>query len=67
MKVYSYTYYERWGAGQGIVIAESIEDAIKMMLEPYSSDHTVEDLFPELAFEEIDITKSQVIDHSWCE
>jgi hypothetical protein len=67
MKVFEYTYYDRWGAGQGIVIAESEEGAIALMREPYSADKITSELFPELVFEEIDVTKSQVIDHSWCE
>jgi hypothetical protein len=64
MKVYKYTYLIRWGEGQGIVIAESIEDADKMLREPYREQDRPS-LFPELDFEEIDITKPQVIDHSW--
>jgi hypothetical protein len=67
MKVFRYEYYEEWGNGAGIVIAESIEDARKMMREPYPLDKTVEELFPNLEFEEIDITKPQVIDQSWTE
>jgi ribosome-binding factor A len=66
MKVYAYTYYDSWGAGQGIVVAESIEDADKMLREPHS-EKVRQSLFPELRFEEIDITKPQVIDHSWSE
>lgn len=68
MKVFKYDYYEPWGAGQGIVIAESIDDAKKLMHAPYSqSDKTFEQIFPNLIVEEVDITKPQVIDHSWCE
>lgn len=67
MKVYVYSYYESWGAGQGIVIAESIDEAIKLMKAPYDPTSTVKELFPDLEFEEIDISKPQVIDHSWCE
>jgi hypothetical protein len=67
MKAFRYEYYEKWGNGAGIVIAESIEDAKKMMREPYPLDKTVEELFPNLEFEEIDITKPQVIDQSWTE
>lgn len=67
LKVFEYTFFERWGNGQGIVIAESVDEAIKMMRKPYSDDKSVSELFPELVFEEVDITKKQVIDHSWCE
>jgi len=67
MKVFEYEYYERWGNGAGIVIAESIEDAKVMMRSPYPPDKTVEMLFPELEFTEVDITKPQVIDHSYAE
>jgi hypothetical protein len=67
MKVYRYEYYESWGDGQGIVIAESEEHAIELMRAPYSSEYSKEKLFPDLIFEEIDITKPQVIDHSWTE
>lgn len=68
MKVYSFSYYERWGAGQGIVIAESIEDAITMMLEPsLPEDRNVEKLFPQLEFYEINITEPQFLDFSWRE
>ena len=67
MKVFKYEYFEDWGAGQGIVIADNEEMAIEMMRKPYSKDKKTSDLFPELTFEEIDITKPQVIDHSWSE
>jgi hypothetical protein len=67
MKVYEYEYYEKWGNGTGIVIAESIEDAKILMRKPYPSKQTLESLFPNLKFKEIDITKPQVIDHSWTE
>jgi len=67
MKVFKYEYFERWGAGQGIVIAETTEDAIKMMCAPYSKDETAEKLFPELEFTEIDITKPQVFDFTYTE
>jgi len=66
MKIFEYTYNIRWGEGQGIVIAESIEEADRMLREPYREEDR-SSLFPGLIFEEIDITKSQVIDHSWVE
>jgi hypothetical protein len=67
MKVFEYEYYERWGNGAGIVIAESIDDAKAMMKEPYPFHKTIEELFPDLEIKEVDITKPRVIDHSWCE
>jgi hypothetical protein len=67
MKVFKYEYWEEWGEGQGIVIAETQEEAIQMMREPYSKDKTVEQLFPHLTFEEVDITEPHVMDFSWCE
>lgn len=67
MKVYEYDYYISYGSGSGIVIAESVEEAIKLMCEEYSSEHTVQELFPDLELTEIDITKPQVIDHSYAE
>ena len=65
MKVFEYWYDETWGEGQGIVIAESEDEAIKMMMEDY--DAPIERVYPDLKFTEIDITKPQLIDHSWCE
>lgn len=66
MKAFRYEYFEAWGEGQGIVIAESIEDAIAMMVAPYS-DKSVDKLYPHLKFEEIDVTKPQVFDFTWTE
>jgi len=67
VKVFEFRYYERWGNGAGIVVAETIEDAKVMMKAPYGDDKTIEQIFPELEFEEIDITKPRVIDHTWTE
>jgi hypothetical protein len=67
MKVFEFTYYERWGNGAGIVVAETTEDAIKLMCEPYPKDKTAAEMFPELEFTEIDITKPQVVDHTYTE
>lgn len=67
MKIYEYEFYERWGNGAGIVIAESEEHAKEMMMAPYSSDKTVQEVFPLPTFKEIDPNVAQVLDHSWTE
>lgn len=68
MKIYEYEYYERWGNGVGVVIAESEEQAKQMMADPYSdSGKTLDELFPNLELREIDVNIARVIDHSWCE
>lgn len=68
MKVYEYAYFIRYGSGSGIVIAESAEDAIKLLCENYPPpNNTVKELFPELELTEIDITKPRVFDHSYAE
>jgi hypothetical protein len=62
MKIFEYGYYILYGRGVGIVIAETKELAIEMVMKnPYSTP--VEDF----ELKEIDTSISQVIDHSWCE
>lgn len=59
MKVFTYDYYIPYGSGHGVVIAESIEEAEKMIrAQPY---HEIDDL----QITEIDITKTQLVDMSW--
>ena len=67
MKVFKFEYYERWISVQGIVIADTIDAAKRMMRDPYPLDKTVEELFPNLRFEEIDVTKPRVIDMTYTE
>ena len=66
MKVFEYTYYIPYEYGTGIVIADSKEEAVEMMLEPYS-EKDYNKLFPQLEFTEIDVNRKEVIDHSWSE
>jgi hypothetical protein len=58
MKLFEYKYDLRYGNGQGVILANSMDEAEKMLREQIRS-------LPELEIEEIDITKPQVIDHSW--
>jgi len=66
MKVFKFKYYERWGAGQGIIIAETKEIAIKIMIAPYLPE-PLEEIFPKLELKEIDISTPCVLDFSWSE
>lgn len=58
MKIFEYEYFIRWGRGQGIIIAETKELAIKMLTKKKGN---VEDL----EITEKDISIPQIIDHSW--
>jgi len=58
LRLFEYTYDRNWGAGQGVILAHSKDEAEKMLREERK-------FLPGLEIEEIDITKPQVIDHSW--
>jgi hypothetical protein len=61
MKLYRYTYYLPYGDGCGVVLAESKNEAKKMILErPYA-------IVRDLEIKEIDMSKKQILDHSWSE
>jgi hypothetical protein len=61
MRMFKYEYSISYGCGCGVVLAESKRKAKQMIREnPYA---TTEDL----EIEEIDISKSQLVDHSWSE
>lgn len=63
MKIFTYSYYIPYGSGAGIVIAESKEEAIRMIKEkPYG---TIED--GDLEVTEIDISKPLIVDMSCVE
>lgn len=59
MKLFQYNYDKNYGMGQGIIIAESIEEAKKLFL----GNNVYH--YPSFKIEEIDITYSRVIDFSW--
>jgi len=61
MKCFEYRYDIPYGNGCGIVFAKSELEACKMIkYRPYSE-------LIELTITEIDMSKPQIIDHSWAE
>ena len=61
MKVWKYRYDISWGAGQGIVIAETKERARELIhKDPYDKVEALE-------IWEIDPTKEEIYDFSWME
>jgi len=73
MKVFEYNYYERWGNGCGIIIAESVDHAKELLCKSYlekeekSIVEILDKEYPNIEFTEIDITEPQIIDHSYME
>jgi len=64
MKCFEYEYFIQYGNGCGIVFAESKAEACKMIKcnPPYRHSELID-----LEIKEIDVSKPQIIDHSWAE
>jgi hypothetical protein len=65
MKAFEYYYSITWGYGQGIIFAESQDEAMEMFLKDLPTTTTFADLYPKFEIKEIDITLPRILDYSW--
>ena len=63
MKVFTYSYFISYGSGAGVVVAESKEEAIRMIEENPFECFKEDDL----ELEELDTSKPTIVDMSWVE
>ena len=69
MRLFEYSYHISYGNGCGIVIAESLEEAIEMMKQDAVSikirKATFEETYPDFEITEIDLSVKQIVDYSY--
>lgn len=67
MKAFEYNYDIIYGNGQGIIFAESHDEAMKLFNSTCSKDTSFASQCPNFNIVEINITIPKILDYSWVE
>lgn len=67
MKVFQYDFDVEWGNGCGFVVAENIDNAKELITGDNGISHLDKSNMKSLSITEIDLTKKEIYDFSWCE